>query len=291
MLQKAIDYLKKNNINAYRICELKNGKVVSYEFQPANPINSCYSLSKSFTATAVGILENRNQLALNDKLIDFFPEEFKNKSNSLSENLTIHNLLTHTCGFENGFLFEGDKYLHETDNWISLLFSEPTPYEAGSKSVYSNATYFMLSCIVEKITHKTLFEFLRQELLLPLKFKDFAACACPLGHTIGATGMIFSCEDLLKLGKLYLDDGVYENKRYLSSNFISKATAPLYPCMDRFYGYSFWKNQAQDHFFYGDGAHGQLIFVHRPSDTVLTLQSYDNQLIMKNFTNYLADEL
>lgn len=162
------------------------------------------------------------------------------------------------------------------------------PYAAGEKSVYSNATYYLLSRIAEKAAGETLFDYLHKNLLRPLGFRDYAANACPRGHTFGASGMFFACEDLVKFGRLFLGGGVYGGKRYLSEEYIREAVSPLLPSGNRFYGLSFWKNSADDGHYYGDGAHGQLILVCPAKNAVLAMQSYDNNIDMRGLTAYLA---
>lgn len=288
MLQKALRFIREHGYNVYSVCEWKDGNEQKEELQPANHANNCYSLSKSFTSAAIGMLEYAGKLSRGDKIGQYIGDLFPAGNADKLQKVTVRDLLSHAAGFAEGVLFEGDRYTHGTDDWAEFALSQPMPYAAGEKSVYSNATYYLLSRIAEKAAGETLFDYLHKNLLRPLGFRDYAANACPLGHTFGASGMFFACEDLVKFGRLFLGGGVYGGKRYLSEEYIREAASPLLPSGNRFYGLSFWKNSADDGHYYGDGAHGQLILVCPAKNAVLAMQSYDNTIDMRGLTAYLA---
>ena len=289
MLQKALRFIRERGYNVYSVCEWKDGKEQKEELQPANHSNNCYSLSKSFTSAAIGMLEYEGKLSRGDKIGQYIGDIFPAGNAGKLQTVTIRNLLSHAAGFADGVLFEGDRYEHGTDDWAAFALSLPMPWAAGEKSVYSNATYYLLSRIAERAAGETLFGYLHKNLLRPLGFRDYAANTCPLGHTFGASGMFFSCEDLLKLGILLLGNGEYGGKRYLAADYVREAVSPLLPNGSRCYGLGFWKNRADDGYFYGDGAHGQLILVCPEKNAVLAMQSYDDSVDMREFTSFLAE--
>ena len=289
MIEKAVKIIQEKHYNIYCVCEYRNGKIQSAQLCPANRLNNIYSLSKNFTATAIGMLADRGALSLQDGIARHLSRYSRAAQDKKFETITLHNLLTHTCGFGRGMLFEADQRTHGTANWAAAALREPTPYRPGEKSVYSNATYYLLSLIVENTVRATLFDFLRTELFLPLAFENFASSACPLGHTQGATGFFLAAQDFVKLGILYLNGGAYEGKRYLSEEFVRTATSPLCTAGERLYGYSFWKNRADGALFYGDGAHGQILAVDPDREIVLAVQGYDDKLSAKYFVSFLFE--
>lgn len=288
MLETAIEIIRKHHYNVYSLCEWENGKMRQEALQPANRLNNCYSLSKSFTSAAVGMLEYENKLSREDTIDAYIADLFPAENAEKLRQVKIRDLLSHAAGFAEGTLFEGDQYDHETDDWATYSLSRPLPYPPGEKSVYSNATYYLLARIAERAAGRPAFDYLRDRLLRPLGFRGYAAMTCPEGHTFGASGMFFSCADLLTFGRLLLGGGELGGRRYLSEDYVREASSPLLPCGERFYGLGFWKNKADDSFFYGDGAHGQLILINPPAGGVLTMQSYDDRIDMKSFTAALA---
>lgn len=289
MLQKAVGLARERGYNVYSVCEWKDGKAQSVQLCPANHANNCYSLSKSFTSAAVGMLEYEGKLNRNDRIADYIGDLFPAENAGKLQAVTVRDLLLHAAGFAHGVLFEADRYDHGTDDWAAYALSLPMPYAAGKKSVYSNASYYLLSRVAERAAGERLFDYLRKKLLHPLGFRDYAANTCPQGHTFGASGMYFSCDDLVKLGRLLLAGGKFAGKRYLSEDYVREAASPLLPSGNRFYGLGFWKNSPHDRYFYGDGAHGQLLLVCPEKNAVFAMQGYDDSIDMREMTALLAE--
>lgn len=283
MLDEATRLIEEKGYNVYRACELRGGKYAERVYRFSNRLNNIYSLSKSVTATVAGILCADKRISLDDRIADYLREYFPENRDERLERATIRDLLSHACGFERGILFEEDAYTHGTDDFARLALSVKTDCGPGEKTVYSNATYYLFSVIAEKATGQTLFDFLRERLFVPLGFEGYAASTCPKGHTMGATGMFLRCEDLLKIGKLYLNEGTYEGKRFFEKRFAEEASAPLFPAGQRFYGLGFWRNGADDRYFYGDGKYGQLLVIDAEHDAVFAMQSCDPALSAADF--------
>ena len=150
MLQKALRFIREHGYNVYSVCEWKDGNEKKEELQPANHANNCYSLSKSFTSAAIGMLEYAGKLSRGDKIGQYIGDLFPAGNADKLQKVTVRDLLSHAAGFAEGVLFEGDRYTHGTDDWAEFALSQPMPYAAGEKSVYSNATYYLLSRIAEK---------------------------------------------------------------------------------------------------------------------------------------------
>ncbi len=124
------------------------------------------SLTKTFTAAAILILNKKGMLNLNDpisKFIKNFPEGNK---------ITIDMLLTHSGGIpaEESFSDFKEKLfsaitLKEAVNRISKY---PLEFEPGTNSVYSNTGYVMLAYIIERASGMTYDQFLHKEIFKPL---------------------------------------------------------------------------------------------------------------------------
>lgn len=283
MLERAQQWIAEHNYNAFALCEWHDGKFTSVRPRPTMAALNAYSVSKTFTATAVGMLITRGQLGLNDAIVDYLGRYLPENYDRKLESVEIRHLLTHTMGHAQGYLFEEDRAAHNTDDWATFALSVPLAYAAGEKMVYSNVHHYLLSLIVEETVGKTMGDFLRDELLRPLRFTDYALGTCPLGHTFGASSMFFTCEDLAKLGVLYLNGGVYDGVRYLSKDYVRQASTPQTP--DGQYGFSVWMNDGNA--YRADGKYGQLILIAPEQNTVLAMQSYGD-ISLKEFGDYLV---
>lgn len=278
------DKIKKQIIdsgaNVFRIVLYKDGVWQDEILRPSCPYINSYSVSKNFTATAIGIAQDMGLLSVEDEIIKYFQERLPDNLDEKFTRVRIRHLLTHTMGNAEGYLFENDRYTHNTDDFLGLILSKPLQYQPGEKFVYSNSTYYLLSRIIRKASGMTLEMFLRKHLFRYLGIKGFALENCPMGETMGATGMHMLTPDIAKLGVLYLNQGKYEGKQLLSEKWIEEAVKCQAP--DKNYGYSFWLN---DIGYSGLGAHSQTIIVVPSENLVFAahgyLEEYDYLPIVK----------
>ncbi|GEJ44180.1 serine hydrolase [Chryseobacterium sp. ON_d1] len=124
------------------------------------------SLSKSFTAIAILISEQKGLLKLDDKASMFvnLPE--------YAENVTVRQLLHHTSGirdYENLFSKKG---LTNQDviNWLFNL--KNLDFIPDSQFKYSNSGYIILAQIIEKVSGKSYPDFIREQIITPLKMNN-----------------------------------------------------------------------------------------------------------------------
>ena len=130
------------------------------------------SISKSFTAAAIVLLEQRGRLSTSDPLSKFFPG-YPN-----GERITIHHLLVHASGIPNVNNFpDYDKWSlfpHSLDEIIGWFKDKPLEFKPGERYSYSNSNYNLLAFIIEKVSGRAYGEFMRAEIFAPLGMKDTA---------------------------------------------------------------------------------------------------------------------
>ncbi|CAL2103114.1 Serine hydrolase [Tenacibaculum sp. 190130A14a] len=124
-------------------------------------IFSTGSVTKQFTATAILKLVALGKLKLNDSLQLFFKELPKDK-----ENITIHQLLTHSAGFLD-VIGNGDFDHIPTSEFFKQLFDTELRYTPGTKHQYSNASYSILARIIEIVSELPYEHFLQEYLFKP----------------------------------------------------------------------------------------------------------------------------
>jgi CubicO group peptidase (beta-lactamase class C family) len=128
------------------------------------------SVSKQFTAAAIMLLNERNQIKLTDTVNTYFPE-FPYKA------VTIKNLLNHTAGLPKYFWVAEHKWQQEKapTNIEMMEFLESTDvkryFKPGRNFDYSNTGYFVLASIVEKISGTSFSSFLKKNIFEPLQMK------------------------------------------------------------------------------------------------------------------------
>lgn len=130
------------------------------------------SVTKSFTAMGVMLLDERGKLTVDDPIVRYLP----NAPNSWQE-ITIHQLLTHTSGLMLPWALPGfwDRVMMvpaTLEETICLFRDEPLLFGPGEDYQYSGLGYFVLASIIESISAQTYGVFLQSEILGPLGMND-----------------------------------------------------------------------------------------------------------------------
>lgn len=271
-LSKLVKEAERTKTNIFDIALYKDGQWQTASVNAAPPNQGCYSVTKSFTATAVAIAQEQGRLSIDDPILKYLRDRLPEKYDEKLERVTIKHLLNQTMGVENGFLLE-EEYdsLKETD-WVTYCLSKPLAHEPGTQFVYSNSTYYLLSAIVHKATDMTLEEFTRENLFKPLGITDYAWASGPDWETVGGTGLYMSTADMGKLGLLYLNKGIYDGKRILSEEWTVQAVKNQQPSPG-LYGYSFWP-QGYTHMYACIGANQQIVLVNPDTEMILSAHAY-----------------
>ena len=160
----------------------KHGKIlydnyVGYaDFKKKEPLNDASvfqlaSVSKQFTAAAIMLLYERNQIQLTDTVNKYFPH-------FPYENITIKNLLNHTSGLPRYFWVAEHEWKQEkaptNSEMMALLESSKAQryFKPGRRFDYSNTGYFVLASIVEKVSGTSFSNFMKKNIFDPLDMKD-----------------------------------------------------------------------------------------------------------------------
>ena len=121
------------------------------------------SLTKQFTAAAILQLAEQKKLNIEDKLSTYFPGYPKGDS------VTLHMLLNHTSGIADYTSLASFYPLHTLplpkDSVIGLFKNQPYKFAPGTNFSYSNSNYFLLGCIIEKVTGTSYSAYLQQNVI------------------------------------------------------------------------------------------------------------------------------
>lgn len=274
--------IREKEIPILRLAVYEDGREWERSFSVANDCNNIYSISKNFTATAIGILFDRGLLVPETRIAELFRRIDPSLWETLDprwNDVTVHHLLTHQTG-HGGMLLDMDCdniFCYGTEDFLKKVLTEPLVYDPGTKFAYSDSNYYLLSRVVAAVTGETLQAFAARELLRPLFVQGWAWSACPYGHAMGGTRLFLRVKDMLHFGRLYLDGGVYDRKRILSENFVKAATAPQVRKNETsLYGYSFWRKDGYGAYHCG-GMYGQKIFIDPKHHRVVAWQALDKE--------------
>jgi len=257
-------------LNVYFIAEGdRDGNIRLERHVPANPCCNCYSVAKAFTVTAVGMLYDRGLLTPERKVVDILGDKFPANADPKWQAVTVHHLLLHQAGFADSGLLDidcDDASAYGTRDYLSLVLSAPLATMPGTERKYTDAAYYLLSRIVERVSGTDLADLLRPVLMDTMGFKEYAWSVCPQGYAMGATGLYLRTEDMVKLGILYLNKGLWKETRVISEKWVDLVLEN---------GYEF-KDQGNGWFGKG-GMNGQMLTFHREKGLAVAWHSYDRR--------------
>lgn len=243
--------------------------------------HTLYSLSKSFTSSAIGFLVSEGKITVNDQVIKFFPEHSPSAPSENLKALKIKHLLTMNVGHEKEANLRGS-----TDPWVKTFLNQEVKFEPGTHFLYNTPATYTLGAIVHKVTGQTLEEYLKPRLFTPLSIEGFDWEKSPQGLNTAGYGLRVKTEDIAKFGQLYLQKGKWQGKQLLPEAWINEATSKQTTSQTgdndwtQGYGYQFWR--CKPGFYRGDGAFGQFCMVMPEQETVLvmTCESWNLQKTM-----------
>ena len=257
----------------YHIAELDHGVLRTAEGEPANACQNSYSVAKAFTMTAIGMLCDRGLLRVEDRVYPLFEREFPADHDPNWEKVTVEHALTHRVGFREGFLDIDveDVSSYGTDDYLSVVLRHPVEYEPGTREVYSDAAFYLLSRVVAKVSGERLDDFLMHELFTPLGFQEVAWSHCPHGHAMGATGLYIRSQDMVKLGEVYRTGGLWQGRRILSEDWVAQTLRKGYELRPTGKGYG------------KGGMLGQMLFVLPGQERVLAWHGHGEDEAVRFF--------
>lgn len=179
-----------------------------------------HSMTKSFTACAIGLLLDEGRIALSDPLSRFFPAE--SARHPAAGAITVEDLLTMRTGHAEEV--SGALWRQTAGSWTEQFFRIPLVHKPGTVHVYSSAASYMLSAIVTEVTGQTLHQFLTPRLFAPLDVRGETWDLGPDGINPGGNGLTMTTPDALKLGALYAQGGVWDGRRLLPAWWVEAAT-------------------------------------------------------------------
>lgn len=281
---------------------LRHGNVAAEGWwAPYNPqsLHSLYSLSKSFTSSAIGLAVAERRLTVDDPVLKFFPEAAPSNPGENLKAMRVRHLLSMNTGhredttaqvfggrFAAGWL--GPRVRHnqdrtrrvspgEAEDWPRVFLSLPVEYQPGTWFVYNTAATYMLSAIITQLTGESLLEYLRPRLFDPLGIKDPIWESDPRGVNLGGTGLHIRTEEIAHFGQMYLQKGIWQGERILPETWIAEATpatsdnsnTEINPDWTVGYGYQFWR--CRHNAYRADGAFGQYCIILPEQEAVLTI--------------------
>ncbi|MGN8048685.1 serine hydrolase domain-containing protein [Curtobacterium sp. 22159] len=286
------------DVEPHGLMLLRHGRVAAegwWHPYAADRVHLLYSLSKSFTAAAVGIAVREGLVDLDATALSYFPELDGDVTDDRSRRIRVRHLLAMASGHREETLDRAADT--DPDDLVRGFLLTPPDEEPGSVFAYNQPCTYTLAAIVRRVSGDSLVEYLRPRLLDPLGITDLAWRRDDTGAELGFSGCYAPTSAIAALGQLYLQRGVWNGERLLDEDWVAAATSTQVanpdeanPDWRQGYGFQFWMAR---HGFRGDGAYGQFCVVLPEQDVVLALtgQSLDMQAVLDAAWEHLLPAL
>ncbi len=265
------------DVELHGLMVLRHGHVVAEGWwAPHTPERTrlLYSISKSFTSTALAFAVEEGLLGLDDTVLDHFPEYADEDLSAYTRSTTLRHLASMASG-------------HGREMWPEAVAADPqepvhgflvsaAPEAApGSVFAYSQPCTYTVAAAIQRRTGQRLSEYLRPRLFDPLGIGEVGWRCFPPGREQGFSGLFARLEDVAKLGQLYLQRGRWGDDQLIPAVYVDEATSAQVPSPGedkvdwaQGYGYCFWMAR---HGYRGDGAFGQFCIVLPEHDAVIAI--------------------
>jgi CubicO group peptidase (beta-lactamase class C family) len=298
--------LSENYFRGYDAHTLHEAQSVTKSIQSLLVGNLSLALSKGEGTKNLSLALSKGEgTALSDFLdLPIYPffKEYENVvdwSNG-KQDITIRHLLTMTAGYEWNEADISYSLINENhaslqvmnDDWILFPLEKPMIHSVGQVFTYSSANTILLSQVIRELSGMSNELFAQKHLLEPLGIQEYAYYKSPKYPEILAD-IYLKPQDLLKIGILVLQEGVWEGKQLISKEWLKLSTqihVPLSSAKAKGYGLSWWLHdfEIQSQIIpcvYAWGIGGQYIFMFKDLEAVIifTGDLYDTTLPLEPF--------
>jgi CubicO group peptidase (beta-lactamase class C family) len=193
--------------------------------------------------------------------------------------VTLRHVVTMTAGISDFPQPTGDE-----PDWLAYLASRPLASEPGTEFAYSTFGAYLLTGVVKQASRIAVDDFARANLFAPLGITHWEWFKDGQGNVDTGGGLYLRPRDMLRIGCLVREGGVWKGRRVVSSAWLTESArteSPLYPC----YAMEWWvlrdgcdattgaePTLGANEGFYADGYGGQYITV-VPSTTLLGVRT------------------
>ena len=248
--QKIADYLREAQqagLELHSFMVLRHGVVAAECFRaPFSPQRNhdMWSVSKSFTATALGFALDEGLIRMDTRLAGLFPEYTPKKPDARWGELTIEHLVTMTAG-------KSPPYLSPKGpdaDWIQTYIDAPWYNDPGVENRYINENFFLLSAALQRAIGQPLMAYLTPRLFDPLGFERPAWETDAKGVECGSWGLSCRTEELARFILCYLDEGKFEGRQVIPAGWAKSAvqkhrdSSGMRESTRNGYGLGFWRN-------------------------------------------------
>jgi CubicO group peptidase (beta-lactamase class C family) len=286
-LMIADEFVQNRLPDAFSLLVIKNGYLVFekyYSWGSPEKYAVVHSITKSVTSALIGIALNKGYInSIDQKLIEFFPEDINDELDPRKKQINLKHLLTMSAGFKWNDWGPDMGNWYSSSDWLKYTIQLPLENNPGDIFNYNTSISHLLSIILSKSTKTSTLDFAKQNLFEPLGINSTYWHQGPQGYYIGGFGLGLSARDLAKIGFLYLNNGYWDGRFIVPEHWVKESTRQWmdagHTMYGRFgYGYQWWVKEVDGCFSYRAwGRRGQFIVVVPEVDLVIAVTSEPGQ--------------
>ncbi len=155
-IREFIETADRNVNSMHSFMLVRHGHVVAeawWQPESAEKQHILWSLSKSFTSTAVGLAVAEGKLSVDGLVLKFFPDDAPPEPSANLTQMRVRDLLTMATGHQD------EARLTDETPWVQSFLAHPVPHKPGTHFRYNTPATYMLSAIVQKVTGQTVLEY------------------------------------------------------------------------------------------------------------------------------------
>ena len=287
-------YISESTGNESNICQIyviKDGRTVyddcwhGFRTEDAMNVNS---VTKGVMGLLAGIALDKGYIrSLDQKVMDYFPDYAVKRGEKTVYEVTVRHLLTMTAPYKGSS--EPWKKVCTSQDWTLAILDQL----GGRKGItgefrYATLGIQILAGIIERASGEKCIDFANRNLFVPLGLpqriphgdsskedqfdffmnrnpRKYEWYCDPQGTVTAGWGLCMSARDMAVIGKLLLDQGMYDGKRIVSKEYLKDMTAPHLKLGERFgdmnYGYLWYRPFDDREVCAAIGDSGNIIYV------------------------------
>ena len=265
-------------------------------------LHTMQSVSKTVTSAIIGVAITRGDFkaALDRPVLGYFDLAKVKNVDDRKRRMTLQNILTMTTGLDwNEDVPYDDprsdsSLMEATDDWVQYVIDKPMARDPGTVFNYSSGATELLAYIFKKETGQDIDAYGEKYLFAPLGMRhEWKRTYLGVVDTEG--GLYLNGADLAKIGYLYLNDGVWDAQRLISSAWVQHSLTPAVDTgwQGLRYGFKWWLQPIKDgkeYVWHAIGFGGQRLIVFPSTGLIATFTGWD---IVKDipFETELAERL